>query len=108
MKKGIVLPPQRDMLRRLMEVCDGPRIDSFYARLLKHSSQEMNAIGVIVMLVNAIHEFVESEHLPPMTNVLYTLTPNFIDALTDNEEVREEAKTFFKKIQIRECCRGNG
>ena len=96
-EKTIVLPTREDMLRRLIAVRDNSHYqERFYPILLKAAGQRRVAQGVVMMFTLAIHDYTQG--LPPMmANLVYMDVPEFIDALVDDKEVAEEAKTFLEQ-----------
>jgi hypothetical protein len=97
-EKTITLPDREDMLKRLLGVCDMSHMEErFYPILLKNAGQERVASGVVMMLALAIHDYTEG--MPAMmSGLIYMEAPNFIDALVDDKEVAEQAKTFLQQV----------
>lgn len=91
-EKVIILPNRDEMLARLLKVNDGSHLqERFYPTLLEQAGQERVAQGVVMMLVFAIHDYVEG--LPPaMAGLMYKQAPDFIDALVNDPEIAKEAK----------------
>lgn len=96
-EKTIVLPAREDMLRRLIAVRDIAHYrERFYPILLKDAGQRRVAAGVVMMFTLAIHDYTQG--MPPMVgNLVYMDVPEFIDALVDDKEVAQEAKTFLEQ-----------
>lgn len=96
-EKVITLPAREEMLDRLKKVSDNSHMqERFYPILLKHAGEEKVAQGVVMMLALAIHDYVEG--MPPMmSNLMYMQAPQFIEALVDDKEVAQQAKTFLEE-----------
>lgn len=96
-EKVITLPNRDEMLRRLIGVSDTMlQQERFYPLLLESAEGERSAQGVAAMLVLAIHDYVED--LPPiMARLMYPLAPKFVEALVDDQEVAEEAKSLLEE-----------
>ncbi|MEX2145048.1 MAG: hypothetical protein WD712_01590 [Candidatus Spechtbacterales bacterium] len=96
-EKVITLPNRDEILARLVKVSDNSHLqERFYPILLKQAGQELVAQGIVMMLVLAIHDYVEG--MPPvMANLMYMEAPGFIDALVSDPETAEEAKSFLKE-----------
>lgn len=96
-EKVIILPSREEMLARLLRVNDNSHMqEKFYPILLKDAGQERVALGVVMMLAMAIHDYTKG--MPPiMASTLYMEAPHFIDALVDDPEAAKEAKVFLKE-----------
>lgn len=96
-EKVITLPDRESMLERLLKVNDHSGMqEKFYPILLESAGQEYVAQGVVMMLALAIHDYVEGM-LPVMSNLLYVQAPQFVEALVDDPEVAEQAKSFLQE-----------
>ena len=99
-KKAVVLPNREEMLARLIKVNDEPHLrERFYPLILEHAGETKVAMGVVMLLALAIHDYAEG--MPPMMESLfYMQIDDFIDAVVGdgNEEVAAEAKAEIKEV----------
>lgn len=98
--KTFNLPPKEEMLQRLLKVDDNSHIQQkFYPLLTKHGGEQKVAMGVVVMLQLAIHEYTKG--MPAMIVSLLNMRMNdFINALCPDEENAAEAKAFFEQAML--------
>ena len=97
-EKVITLPNRDEMLERLVKVSDNSHLqERFYPILLKQAGQERVALGIVMMLALATHDYVKG--MPAvMANLMYMQAPGFIDALVSDPETAKEAKGFLKEV----------
>ena len=95
--KKITLPPRDEMLQRLLKMNDNNHFqERFYPKLLREAGSEKVAIGVVMLLQLAIHDYTTG--MPAsMDAVMNMMMPDLIDALCPDEEVAKEAKAFFER-----------
>lgn len=95
--KRFTLPSKEEMLQRLLNVNDSPHAQQkFYPLLTKYAGQERVAMGVVLMLQLAIHDYCQG--MPAMIAMTLNMQMNeFIDALCPDQEVAAEAKAFFEQ-----------
>ena len=95
--KTFNLPSKEEMLARLLKVDDNSHAQQkFYPLLTKHGGEQKVAMGVVLMLQLAIHDYTQG--MPAMMVSLLNMRMNdFIDALCHDEEIAAEAKAFFEK-----------
>lgn len=98
--RAIILPDANEMLRLLHTVYGGSHADQgFYPLILKYAGTSKVAAGIVMMLVLSIDEYIKNERLPYiMYGMLNSDIPRYIDAIVDDKEVRDEAKTFYEKV----------
>ena len=89
--KTIDLPERDEMFRRLKAIMDDPHVvERLYPLMLRHAGQRKVALGVVNMVVMSITEY--TDELPaPLSDIVMKSAPDFVEALIDDEEVREEA-----------------
>jgi len=89
--KVIMLPRRDEMLRRLISAFDESHaIRNFYPLLLEHAGQEITGTGIVLMLTLAAADYTRT--MPSVvTQALYTRMSAFVNALVDDDEVRNEA-----------------
>ncbi len=92
--KTFNLPAKEEMLQRLLKVDDNSHAqEKFYPLLTKHGGEQRVAMGVVLMLQLAIHDYTQG--MPAMMMSLLNMRMNdFIDALCPDAEIAAEAKTF--------------
>jgi hypothetical protein len=97
----IILPDHDDMMRRLLAVCDlDHAIEHFYPRILRHAGKRKVATGVTLLLALAINDYCQD--LPPVVSASFNgMVPEFLAALIDDEEAREEALEFWKLALVK-------
>lgn len=95
--KTFNLPSKEEMLQRLLKVDDNSHVQQkFYPLLTKHGGEQRVAMGVVLMLQLAIHDYTQG--MPAMIVSLLNMRMNdFIDALCPDEEIAAEAKAFFEQ-----------
>lgn len=93
-EKVINLPNRDDMQRRLLAVDDNSHLqERFYPLLLKHAGEKLVAQGVVMLLALSIHDYTEG--MPPMmSGLMYMRADDYVDALVDDTEVADAAKSF--------------
>jgi len=92
---GVVVLSDRDsMLRRLLAVIDEPHVrEYFYAPIIRRAGQELASIGVMMMFVQALHDYRESvAHESSLEHQLVFRTDDLVDALVPDEEAARELK----------------
>lgn len=90
--KTFALPCKADMLRRLLEVDDNAYIkERFYPLLIEHAGEKKNAMGVVLMLQLAIHDYTRA-----MAVLLDMQMNDYIDALCPDENIAKQSKLFFE------------
>lgn len=94
------LPSEDEMLQCLLEVDDDSHLqERFYPKLLKQAGQQKVAMGVVMLLQIAIHDYTEG--MPASMGAIMNMRmPDFIDALVPDEEVAKEAKAFFEQTMV--------
>lgn len=94
--KTFTLPSKDEMLQRLLKVdVSSHAQQKFYPLLTKHAGEERVAMGVVLMLQLAIHDYTRG--MPAMIVSLLNMRMNdFIDALCPDEEIAAEAKALFE------------
>lgn len=96
--KIITLPNAQEIVSRLTKAYDDAYMaERFYPLIAQEAGRELVAEGVVMMLALKIHDFVASGYPPVMTGILHMYVPQFIDALVDDKDVAETAKTFHKE-----------
>lgn len=95
-EKVITLPGRDEMQKRLLAINGSSHLQQkFYPILLEYAGRQLFPQGVVTMLVLAIHDYIEG--MPPMmSDLMYMSAPKFIEALVDNPEDAERAKTFLQ------------
>lgn len=100
-EKIITLPDKKIMLQKLSEVDDTNHLqERFYPILLKRAGETKVAIGVIMMLTLAIHDY--SNDLPfsrMIQESLHSRMELYLGALIDDEEVLNEAIEIWRRIK---------
>ncbi len=98
-ERFITLPARDEMLKRLVSVFNDDQVcQHLYPKLLMRAEQKLLVDGIVHMLSSAIKEYVSDKpefFLPYM----YRFVPRFIDALVDEPEVAQTAKSVFSEIQ---------
>ena len=89
--KTIVMPENDEMLRRLVGVMDELHArEFFYPLILKGARRELNGMGVVLMVTLAIEDY--TNELPPiMKSIVYMRLRDFVSALIDDEQVKQDA-----------------
>lgn len=97
--KTIILPDREDMLRRLKSVMDEPHaVEQFYPLILKDAGRELVGMGVVMMLQLAIADYTAG--LPPVMGAMLQMrVDDYITALVDDEEVRNDALTMTAAVR---------
>ena len=92
------LPGRDEMLQKLLKISDEPHlVQHLYPRLLESAGEERVAIGIVMQLQLAIHDYTGG--MPPaMQKVLNLYMPRFIEALAPNEAAANGAKSDWEKI----------
>jgi hypothetical protein len=95
--KTFNLPSKEEMLERLLKVDNNPHAQQkFYPMLTKHGGKQTMAMGVVLTLQLAIHDYTQG--MPAMMVSLLNMRMNdYIEALCPDEEIAAEAKTFFEQ-----------
>ena len=95
--KPFSLPSKEEMLQRLLKVDDNSHAQQkFYPLLTKHAGEQKVAMGVVLILQLAIHDYTHG--MPAIIVSLLNMRMNdFIDALCPDEEIAAEAKAFFEQ-----------
>ena len=97
-EKTIVLPNREEMLRRLMAVSSEPHYrDRLYPLLLRHAGEKRVVQGLVRTFALAVSEYA-SDLLPVRVRILYKHVPGFIDALVDDKEMANEAKSLWPRL----------
>lgn len=95
----IILPSSEEIVERLKQVLDDEYMaQKFYPLIAQYGGEQKVAMGVVMMLVLAIEDFMQSGYPAAMRGILYMDVPRFIDALIDDKEVAEEAKMHWQNI----------
>lgn len=99
-RKTIVLPGSNEMQRRLISVDDGPHtVEKFYPLLTKHAGQKKTGMGIVLMFVLAVNDYTAG--MPALlTQVLYMRLPEFVKAIVDDDDVRNEAMAGMRKAGV--------
>ena len=99
--KTIILPDHEDMLRRLKSVMDEPHaVEQLYPLILKNAGRELVGMGVVMMLQLAIADYTAG--LPPIISILVQQrVDDYITALVDDEEVRNDALTMMGTVRAK-------
>lgn len=97
MEKTITLPSKERMLERLIAVNDNTHLkERFYPKLLREAGNQKVAMGVVLMIQLAIHDYAQG--MPPSVAVaMQLMVDRLIDALVEDAGVAQEAKEFYKK-----------
>ena len=97
--KTTVIPDRETLLSRLRKVEDNAHaIQKFYPELQRKSGSELNGMGIVLTLNLAIHDYCDG--MPPVLQVLILMRMHdYIDAMTDDEEIREDAHRFWEEVQ---------
>jgi len=99
-EKVFVLPQREEMLARLIEVDNNSHLQQkFYPRLTNNAGEERVAMGLVLMLQLAIHDYTKG--MPMLAPLLSMRMDKFIDALCPDGEVASEAKTIFKELTVK-------
>lgn len=93
-QKFVVLPDADEIMRRLTTVSDDKLQRQIYARVARHAGTEKVGEGIVMLFLLAFYEVVPGGI---SSAVLWTLVPNWIDALVDDKQVVEEAKAFYSE-----------
>ena len=99
-KKVVTLLNSVEMLERLLKVNDSMHLQEyFYPILLKQAGQERYAGGVVMMVVQAINEYLDRQGTPlAIVHLMSTQAPSFIDALVSDVEIAKEAKRILEEV----------
>lgn len=98
--KVVTLPSAEEIMSRLSKVEMGASdymAERFYPLIAQEAGRELVAQGVVMMLTLKIHDFMSSGYPPVMTGILHMYVPQLIDALVDDKEIAEEAKSFHQE-----------
>jgi len=97
--KFITLPGSEEILRRLKTVSDDDvLIRSFFPLIAKEAGHELVAEGIPMMFALKIYEFINGGGYPSfLGGLLHLSVPNYIDALVDDKEIAEAAKSFYQE-----------
>jgi hypothetical protein len=91
-QKTIVLPNREVMLARLRKMSATPFMEQrFYSLLLRHAGGEKVAVGIIMMIFDALFEL---DKIPGSVSsrIFKFMMFDLVDALVDDEEVKNAAK----------------
>ncbi len=96
--KVIVLPSKEEMLQRLLKACDENHLkERFYPKLLKDAGTEKVAMGIVMMFVFAMNDYLTG--MPAVAiRTFNMLVPKLIEAVANDEEVAKEAKVLFEQV----------
>lgn len=94
----ITLPRREQLLRRLMDV-DGSaeRQQRLYPLILKSAGVQLNGVGVVNVLKDAIEQYASGMH-PSMRRVLSMELEAYIIALVLSQPVREDALRYARSL----------
>lgn len=97
----ITLPDRETMLERLRAVDDNSHLqERFYPLLTKAAGEKMQPMGVVMLLVLAVNDYVEG--MPPMiASLLLKRAEQFIDALIEDEVMAAKAKEIISQMLSR-------
>jgi hypothetical protein len=97
--KTMVLPDSNETIRRLTAAYDDPHaVEKLYPIIAKDAGRELNGIGIVMLLMQAIHDY--TENMPPMLrNIMLGSMDMFVDALVDNPEVKADAHELINKAK---------
>lgn len=91
----ITLPNADEMLKRLIAINSHERlVRDFYPLLLEDAGMEKVAIGVFLMITQAIDEYAEGQH-PAVGTILSAGAHRFVPVLVDDPEVAEAIQQHF-------------
>jgi hypothetical protein len=96
----VILPNAEEIMNRLKKVNMGANdymMERFYPLIAQEAGRELVAQGVVMMLTLKIYDFMQSGYPPSMEGILHMYVPQLIDALVDDKEVAQEAKSFHKE-----------
>lgn len=104
-ERAVKLLDAETMEKRLIAVIDDPyEREKFYPLILKSAGCELVPRGIVTVLALAIYDY--TKDLPQVMSILMHLKMGqLIDAVTDDEGVRTQAKAHWKEI-IGNCDKG--
>lgn len=98
-EKVVTLLPSEQIKRRLAEVDDNPYMAKrFHPLLAAEGGRELVAMGIVMMLNLKIHDFSSQDYPPVIGALLQMNIPRYIDCLTDDQTVAEEAKLIWQEV----------
>jgi hypothetical protein len=101
-KKTIVLPQREEMFTRLNEVdLDNYAKDKFFPLLLKEAGNKKVPMGVIILIMLAIHDYADDLGLPFAGDLIMPKVPEIIKALITDEEIQKETLAFYEEVVLK-------
>ena len=72
--------------------------EKFYPLIAQEAGRELVAEGIVMMLTLKIYDFMKKGGYPAIVeNILHMYIPQIIDALIEDKEVAEKAKSFHQE-----------
>lgn len=96
--KMIRLPNREDMLKRLVKACALEHAqERLYPKLLAKADQEIVAVGVLMTLTLAIHDYAGGDEV--IMSTVYFFFEDFIDALVVDQDIAKAVKQAYRDAQ---------
>src|SRR5688572_8191999 len=100
MSNTVTLPNDPiEIVNRLSDVSDETNlVNKMYAEIARNAGREFLPEGIVMMFTLAAWDF-EKQYPPPLGSFLMLLMPRWIDALIDDKEAAEAAKSILKDAE---------
>ncbi|MFH1656196.1 MAG: hypothetical protein ABH956_00275 [Candidatus Nealsonbacteria bacterium] len=100
-ERFITLPDRQEMLRRLMEVSDYSHRKKYcYPFFLRFAGLRCSALKVVIIFKRIVRTYTSgmlSVTAHYVSESMYAQSSEYMDALIDNKEIAQEAKTFLRE-----------